>query len=247
MDSEIGLSAFVAVAFAAVHVFGGRLNFLRVTPRSVWLSAAGGVSVAYVFVHLLPELAEHQETLAEELTGLLGGIEKHSYLLSLIGLMTFYGLDRLATCAPRPAAKEAHDGEVPGGVFWIHLGSFAVYNLLIGYLLLHREGGDRFGLLTYGVAMGLHFLVNDQGLRDQHGGSYQRTGRWLLAAAPLAGWGLGLATAISPPLIAAMFAFLAGGIVLNVLKEELPEERESRFSAFAAGTIGYAALLLATS
>jgi hypothetical protein len=46
---------------------------------------------------------------------------------------------------------------------------------------------------------------------------------------------------------ATMFAFLAGGIILNVLKEELPEERESRFSAFTAGTAAYAALLLGTA
>ena len=41
-----------------------------------------------------------------------------------------------------------------------------------------------------------------------------------------------------------LFAFLAGGIVLNVLKEELPRERKSRFWAFALGTVAYAALLL---
>ena len=40
-------------------------------------------------------------------------------------------------------------------------------------------------------------------------------------------------------------AFLAGGVVMNVLKEELPEERESRFWAFALGTALYTMLLLA--
>jgi hypothetical protein len=40
-----------------VHAIGGRLRFLDVIPRSTWLSLAGGISVAYVFVHLLPELA----------------------------------------------------------------------------------------------------------------------------------------------------------------------------------------------
>ncbi|MEV9640824.1 hypothetical protein ABZ756_08985 [Mammaliicoccus sciuri] len=39
-------------------------------------------------------------------------------------------------------------------------------------------------------------------------------------------------------------AFLAGGIVLNVMKEELPEERESSFPAFFIGMIGYTDLLL---
>jgi hypothetical protein len=36
-------------------------------------------------------------------------------------------------------------------------------------------------------------------------------------------------------------------MVLNVLKEELPEDRDSRFAAFAVGAGGYAALLLAAS
>jgi hypothetical protein len=46
--------------------------------------------------------------------------------------------------------------------------------------------------------------------------------------------------------ISSLFAFLAGSIIMNVLKEELPEERASRFSAFAAGALLYAILLLGT-
>ncbi len=46
-------------------------------------------------------------------------------------------------------------------------------------------------------------------------------------------------------MIAVLIAFLAGGIIRNVLKEEVPEERESRFSAFAVGATAYAAILLA--
>ena len=42
-----------------------------------------------------------------------------------------------------------------------------------------------------------------------------------------------------------LFAFQAGGVVMNVLKEELPEERESRFWAFALGAALYSAVLLA--
>ena len=39
-------------------------------------------------------------------------------------------------------------------------------------------------------------------------------------------------------------AFLAGGVILNVLKEELPEERKSRIAPFFIGAFGYAAILL---
>ena len=41
----------------------------------------------------------------------------------------------------------------------------------------------------------------------------------------------------------ALFALLAGGVVLNVMKEELPEERKSRFGAFLLGVVLYGGLL----
>ncbi len=52
------VALLMALFLAAVHLFSGRLYFLDSVPRSRWLSIAGGVSVAYVFVNLLPELAE---------------------------------------------------------------------------------------------------------------------------------------------------------------------------------------------
>ena len=94
--------------------------------------------------------------------------------------------------------------------------------------------------------MSLHFVVNDFGLREHHPRLYQKTGRFLLASAALAGWAVG---AMLPELHAAvvpsLFGFLCGATVLNVLKEELPAERESRFWAFALGEAAFAALLLA--
>lgn len=58
------VSLLAVAVLVAVHLFSHRLRFLDGTPRSIWLSLAGGVSVAYVFVHLLPELSEGQETIA---------------------------------------------------------------------------------------------------------------------------------------------------------------------------------------
>ena len=60
----------------------------------------------------------------------------------------------------------------------------------------------------------------------------------------VAGYLVGAATEISEAAIAVLTAFLAGGMILNVLKEEVPSQRQSRFWAFALGMAGYAALLL---
>ena len=235
-------TALVVLIFASVHLFSPKLVFLDHTPRSIWLSAAGGVSVAYVFVHLLPELA-HFASLPQ-MAGEAGeheGTAPWIYLLALTGLVVFYALERMAQ------GQAGHRGTTsPAGAFWLHLGGFALYNFLVGYLLeeqLREEGV--FGMLLYAGALGLHFVVNDRALYGHHGQRYLRQGRWLLAGAVVAGWLASLGYEIPQTWIAGGFGFLAGSVVLNVIKEELPEERESRLWAFALGAALYAALLLA--
>lgn len=236
------VSFLAVVGLCAVHLFSGKLRFLETTPRSVWLSVAGGVSVAYVFVHLIPELAEHQEVLAEAAGEGFAFLERHVYLVSLIGLATFYGLERAASVSQR--ARQRERSPAGAGVFWLHMFSFSVYNAIIGYLLLHREGRGLGALIFFFLAMALHFLVNDFGLREHHRETYRRVGRWVLATAIFLGWGIDLFTEISEAALAVLIAFIAGGVILNVLKEELPEERRSRFWAFALGAAAYTVLLL---
>ena len=235
------VTGFLALGFALVHLLIGRLTFLHAIPRSRWLSAAGGVAVAYVFLHVLPELAEGQRTVREHLAGARALTGRHVYLLALVGLAAFYGLERLIRSARRAGATE---DTLPPGLFWLHLTSFALYNVILSYLLLHREDATPAGLLLYFVAIGLHLVTTDFGLRQDAPAGYDRVARWALSAAVLAGWLLGVRVDVAEPAIAMLFAFLAGGIVLNVLKEELPEERESRFGAFALGAGGYALVLL---
>lgn len=238
------LTGVLAVGLAVIHVFSGRLRFLRSTPRSRWLSIGSGVSVAYVFVHILPDLSEAQQTVQQGFNTELAFLEHHVYLVALVGLSVFYGLERVAKNS-RNRNQEAGNGDVTtAGVFWLHITSFAIYNALIGYLLLHREVAGVISLLFFAIAMALHFVVNDNGLREHHKKTYDHTGRWILAAAVIAGWAIGSRTEVSQAAIALLFSFLAGGVVLNVLKEELPEERESRFWAFVCGAAGYTALLL---
>jgi hypothetical protein len=232
------------VGLAAIHLYSGRMRFLDVLPRSRWLSVAGGISVAYVFVHLLPDLAEEQETIREAAGESFNFLEYHVYLVALIGLAAFYGLERSAKTSRRRKRTAGDEDSTEAGVFWVHAASFTVYNALIGYLLLHREEPGVWSLILFAFAMGVHFVVNDYGLRRDHKGTYDRIGRWVLAAGILAGWVVGLFFEVSEAAIAVLFGFLAGGVIMNVLKEELPEDHESRFWAFALGAAAYAVILL---
>ncbi len=239
-------SFLAATALAAVHLFSPRLRVLHEIPRSRLLSVAGGISVAFVVLRLLPSVAETQIEIARAGgTGLLPFLQDHAYVMVLLSIILFYGLERLVKVSrARRRVVEGEDCTTPG-VFWLHVSTFALVNLLIGYVLVFRSALGLRALLLFAVAMLLKFIVNDHGLHVDHKAAYYRIGRWLLAGAVLLGWAVGYAVELPPVWPALLQAFIAGAVLLNVLKEELPEYRESRYWAFALGAIVYAALLVA--
>ncbi|MFC0471333.1 hypothetical protein ACFFHM_12750 [Halalkalibacter kiskunsagensis] len=232
-----------ALSLASMHVLAKNMRFIEVIPRSRFLSLGGGVSVAYVFIHILPELKEHQEYI-EDTGFLLEYLEHHAYLLAMLGLVIFYVLERVAKESQKKNQQDTGHNKPRKAMFWLHISSFFFYNGLIGYLLIHRDSEGFINLIFYVVAMALHFIVVDYGLRTHYKDTYNQIGRWILSLAVMIGWGIGVLTEIPEAALALLFAFLSGGIILNVLKEELPEDRESNSWAFSFGAIGYVVLLL---
>lgn len=236
----VAAAGIAAIVLAAVHVLARRFEeALGVVPRNRWLSFAGGTSVAYVFLQLLPEMAAVEGQL-EEAGVDTGGLERHGWVAALAGLVVFYGLEQHA----RRARDRHDDTTVPDEVGWIHVGSYGLYNAIAGGLLVREAEEGLLSLALFTVAIGLHFLVNDAALVQDHGRVYRAAGRWIVSGSVLAGWAVGAAADPDPAAVGVLLAFLGGGILMNVLKEELPDERRSRYTVFLTATVAFAALLL---
>lgn len=229
MSSSALGSAIGVLVLAGVHLVAGHLH--RGAPRRPsWLSAAGGMSIAYVFVHLLPDLNETQQAWLEARPArALDWLDTQIYLAALLGVVLAVALDRVTRTGRRRR-------------FWVHTGAFAIYNALIGGFALRVHGLAPLVLAV--IAFGAHFVINDHSLYVQYGRAYERAGRWVLAAAIVLGWLV--ATLWSPPvvMVAAMLGLVSGGIIVNVIKEELPGAHSGRLSPWVAGALGYALLLL---
>lgn len=240
------ISLLAAVGLAVVHLLAGRLRFIDVIPRSRFLSFAGGISVSYVFLRLLPDLGRSQARVGYSVEQTLNIPRDPVYLVALVGVVVFYGLQRLAD-ASRQEQRETRGEDCPApAVFWLNIASYATVNFVVGYLLVFREAVGIGRLSVFFLAMALWFVVSDYALRVQYKEQYRRRGRWVLAVAVLGGWAVGRLAPVPDWLLSLALAFVAGGVVMNVMKEELPRERESAFWAFALGAGVYAALLMAT-
>jgi hypothetical protein len=231
-----------ALLLGAVYLTCNYIHGLTALFRRRWLSFSAGVSVAYVFIDVLPQFETQRRAMASSILGEALFPEKRIYLFALFGFIVFYGLARLAL-ARETAARTAGTGSFDVRL-WLHVAGFVLYSLLIGYLLVDRAAAGGLALGSYVVAMALHIVVVDQELVTELGPAYGWTYRWMLAASVVAGWLVGTSGWIPAAVFSRFYAFVAGGVVTMSAKAELPEGAGGRFSWFVLGSALTAAVLL---
>jgi hypothetical protein len=239
-----------ALTFAAVFYLQPVLRFPEKGQRGYRrvISFCAGTAVAYVFVHLLPELGAASERVVragEELG--LPFADLLVYAAALLGFMLFYGLEHMATGA-RLRRSGRDTSEPDGASEGLHLRtltvSYALYVLVVCYVMAHTMEAGGGQLALFAAAMGLHFLGAGYGLRREGQGPYDRWGRRVLAAAAFAGWAAALLVPLGEHAGNILLGFVAGALIMNTATNELPGEKDGRFGAFLAGGAVYAAVLL---
>ena len=234
-----------AMAFASVFLFGQRLKVRRKGWRRASVSAGAGAAVAYVFVHLLPDLGEAGRAFVQATASwTLWVAESHVYLAALAGFVVFYGLEHLVAWSRATAPVEEPGAASDNPVFLIHIGGFAVYAAMVSYLMARGIGLAQASIALYAVAMGLHFLSVDHSLLREHAARYLWPGRYILAAAVLVGWACGVLVEVPAAIVCILMGLVSGGVIMNSMIMELPREKEGKFWPFVLGAALYAAIVL---
>ena len=226
-----------ALVLACVCLFAHRLRASSHHRR--WISIAAGVSVAAVFVDLLPEISESQARfLLHPSEGAALFPEQAVYLAAMLGFVFFYGLQYMMK-------ESATVEEKPSGLFFsLQIAAFAGYCSLIAYLLVHNIWENTRSLIVYSLAMAFHLLLVDHALAQERRLFYAKRGRWVLATAVMAGWTFGVFVSMPDQWLARIIGFVSGGVIMNSLVVELPEGRGGRFFYFASSAAIYALVLL---
>jgi hypothetical protein len=218
--------------FVLVHLFANRVSEWGKLLHGRFLSIGGGVAIAYVFVDLLPKLGASEMIVKEALEGIFPYFERHVYVLSLIGFLLFFLIDRRKTLFGRSST------------FWLSVSSYALFNFFVGYAVVDENDPEVQPLVLFTIAIALHYFTNDYALNKSHGRAYTPKVKWFLIACLFAGWLLGLWIELPPAAVALVGAFIGGGVIMNVMRHELPADNPNSLETFVIAAGAYSIILL---
>ena len=95
------------------------------------------------------------------------------------------------------------------------------------------------------AVLGLHLMGVDHGVFEREPVAYQRILRWVYVAATLAGWTVGSLTTEFEKLILFISTFIAGGILITAIRDELPSHEAGRAGVFVLSIIATTLAILA--
>lgn len=225
---SFGLIFFITLIFASIHLFSHHFHRLIKGSEAVFTSFSGGLAIAYVFLHLLPEL---------EQAGTVFG--KPIYIITLLGFIIFYGVQSLVW------QNSISQKSLESRIFYIEILFLCIYNALIIYTLPEHLSAVASEIILYLVAMGLHLLVRNHGLQKKHNQRFHKIGSYALVCSLFIGCMMEVfLDSLLNNLISDMLtAILAGFILFNVFVEELPSPKKSTFLWFLVGIASYIILL----
>ena len=127
----------------------------------------------------------------------------------------------------------------------LHTLHFAAISYLYAYSLPSLiSTGLAYGIL-FTIAISAHVLLADRTMATRHPAIFRKRLRWVGTAALVLGL---LHAALFQPLddlhLAIATAFVGGGLLMAVFREELPAVNRTRLGWFVAGTVSMTSLLL---
>jgi hypothetical protein len=241
----------VALVFVIIHLTSPRIYGFSEHYKKRILSFSGGVAAAYVFLDLLPVIQKadpHLHILFGNNPLLFIFLEKAIFGVAFLGFITFFVLEYVALNSRENESKKNKKNisytSASKNVFYVHLGLTALVSLIICYSIRFEIKNTGLGVLLYTIALSLHFFVSDRSMEEHYQNFYVKYGRYTLAAMPLIGWSLSVLFPERESEAYVLLAFIAGAVLFNVIKDEIPRLGTGKPVFFFVGALFYSGLLL---
>ena len=120
---------------------------------------------------------------------------------------------------------------------WLHGTAFFVYALLAGDPLASMSDARTLAIVVTACALILHLLGVNHQLRSWDAQSFGRHFRWWFPAAATLGRSVGDLFNVPIELVMVVTGLLAGGLITNVMVEELPAGDKAKLAPFVGGVV----------
>ncbi len=196
--------------------------------QHLWIPFTGGVAIGYVFLYLLPKLSDYTDSIrVEGVQGVWEILDYRVYLYGLLGCTFYYFVDQYKAQENRKHIEP----EI------LHGSGFFIYSMLTGYILANWSRPGLIPVFLAGGILTLHMLAVNHQVRTWHSRAFDNYFRWLFALALIIGWAAGIFLDVPKELEIVVTGMLAGGIITNIMNEELPDKEPRKILPFIAGVV----------
>jgi len=226
---EATISALVCgVVLALIHLASERIQPRHGTMRWRIISFAAGISIAYLFLHLLPETYEA----ADHIRGWV-------FVFLLAGFTVFHLIEKYIY-------QHVERERLVEDLKEIHSVSFFVYHFVVGVALTGKfEEGMLEGLLFL-VPVAFHAGLSTASLSGIHDDMRERRSvRMLLSLSTLLGVIFAVFFRIPHALELGLVSFVAGVLLYIIVREFLPQKEKGEPVYFVLGLLVFALVNIA--
>jgi hypothetical protein len=228
------LAAVLTLFLAVLHIFFFVVRRLEAMNRVRVSSFTSGLIVAYVFLHMLPALVEAKESIHKLVAGnayFSNADDLIIFLMALIGFEIFYCVEHFTI------HKNKRNTMTLSRSCKINMVNYFCYNFFIGYSILISLQASIYYTVVFVIAIGLHFIAEDDLFTDEFKELFTYKSRLILIAGLFIGFIVSILLYPVRLYVALLIALLCGAILYNAFKEEFTDRGQSSVAWFILGSV----------
>jgi uncharacterized membrane protein len=193
------------------------------------ISFAAGLSSAYLFLLLLPEVYQGSLILKE-----------YTYLILFIGFISIH-------ISEKYIYKHVNKKKIKDEVRAVHHTTFFFYHFIIGIILVtFFKQSFREGLLFF-IPVWFHTTISSAALTELHKKIKEKSiTKVALSLSAILGMIIALLTMIPTAVYYALLALITGSLTYIIVKDLTPKGEEGNLNMFIFGVISYSLIIIIT-
>jgi len=220
MNDTQFVALVLSLLLGIIHFFSDKFKPEEGPKHYRIISFAAGISIAYLFLDLLPHTYEAAEFL-----------QHWVFVFLLLGFAVLH-------LAEKYVYKHADQEHTPSYLTEIHFVSFFVYYFLVGIVVVERVHENTFEGVLFLFPIMIHAGLSSASLAQIHGRLRENIWRKIaLSLSPILGVILAIFFSIPMVLNNILISLIAGALLYIMVKEFLPEKKEGQPFFFILGMV----------